>query len=177
MPWVTAPDGRRHRSHRFPGSGDRALLSRAVRVEGVAQVTARGTTVRVTVSPDRIGHAFPTGDLFRRAELTVWLDDDAAHAQTVTMARAFGPSLERDPHGRPVFVRRQSADTRVQPPGVGVVVPRELRFARTGAVVRWRLDHLRMPSPMAAAQGFGEPRVRTLVAEGRFDVTPQEEHP
>ncbi len=177
MPEVVSADGRRHRSHRFPGGSDRALLSQAVRVEGSARVVGRETVVRITVSPDRIGHSFPTGDLFRRAELVVWLDGDEAHAQTVSMARAFRPALERDPHGRVVFVRRQSDDTRVPPPGVGVIEPSVLRFAAPARAVRWRLDHLLMPSPMAASQGFGEPRVRTLIAEGTLDVASQGESP
>ena len=92
--------------------------------------------------------------------------DIEAHAQTVAMAREFAPSLTRDPHGRPVFVRRESRDTRVAPPGVGRVVPVEFRFAARAERVRWRLDHLLMPSPMAASQGFGDPRVRTTLAEG-----------
>lgn len=177
MPWISSPDGRRHRSHRFPGGGDLSLLASAVRVEGTARATERETVVSVTVSPGRIGHSFPTGDLFRRAELKVWLDGDEAHAQVVAMAREFRPELERDPHGRVVFVRRQSLDTRVAPPGVGVPTPTELRFTARAATVRWRLDHLLMPSPMAASQGFGEPRVRTTVTEGSFEVAPQGAHP
>ena len=170
MPWVTSSDGRRHRSHAFPGGSDRALLSEAVRVEGSATRTARETVVRVAVLPGRIGHSFPTGDLFRRAELRVWADDDRAHAQTVAMARSFRTELERDPHGRPVFVRRESGDTRVPPPGVGVITPTELRLATRAHVVHWALDHMLMPSPMAASQGFGEARVRTTIAEGTLTV-------
>jgi hypothetical protein len=170
MPTVTTADGRTHRSHRFPGGSDRALLSAAVRVEASARREGAVTVARVAVHPDRIGHSFPTGDLFRRAELRVWIDGDEAHAQTVAMAREFRPVLERDPHGRPVFVRREAHDTRVAPPGVGVVTPTELRFSAPGTRLRWRLDHLLMPSPLAASQGFGDPRVRTTIAEGSVDL-------
>jgi hypothetical protein len=171
MPTVTSPDGRTHRSHRFPGGGDRALLSSAVRVEASARREGGVTVARVAVHPERIGHSFPTGDLFRRAELRVWIDGDEAHAQTVAMAREFRPVLERDPHGRPVFVRREARDTRVAPPGVGVVTPTELRFTAPAATrLRWRLDHLLMPTPLAASQGFGDPRVRTTIAEGLVDL-------
>ncbi len=170
MPVVTSPDGRTHRSHRFPGGGDLALLREAVRVEASARHEGTATVARVAVLPNRIGHSFPTGDLFRRAELRVWVDGDEAHAQTVAMARAFAPVLERDPHGRAVFVRRESGDTRVAPPGVGRVVPTELTFPTRAARLRWRLDHLLMPTPLAAAQGFGDPRVRTSIAEGTLDL-------
>jgi hypothetical protein len=170
MPWVSTPDGRRHRSHRFPGGSDRALLESAVRVECDARVEASATVARVRVLPGNIGHSFPTGDLFRRAELKVWVDGDEAHAQTLGLAREFRPELEHDPHGRPLFVRRQSLDTRVPPPGTGTIPYTEMRFGVRARVVHWRLDHLLMPTPMAASQGFGEPRVRTLVTEGTFEV-------
>lgn len=170
MPVVTGADGRSHRSHRFPGSGDVGLLREAVRVEATARVEGEATVARVAVHPGRIGHAFPTGDLFRRAELRVWLEGDEAHAQTVAMAREFSPTLTRDPHGRPLFVRREVRDTRVAPPGVGRVVPVELRFAARSPRLRWRLDHLLMPSPMAASQGLGDPRIRTTLAAGTVAI-------
>lgn len=170
MPLVTSADGRTHRSHRFPGGSDPNLLREAVHVEASARREGAHTVVQVAVHPGRIGHAFPTGDLFRRAELRVWVDGDEASTQTLAMARMFSPVLEHDPRGRPVFVRRESGDTRVAPPGVGRVIPTELRFATRATRLRWRLDHLLMPSPLAASQGFGDPRVRTLVAEGTLDL-------
>jgi hypothetical protein len=170
MPWVATADGRRHRSHRFVGGSDLGLLREAVRVEGAAHRAGAHTVLDVTVLPGRIGHAFPTGDLFRRAELVVWPEGNEARAQTLAMAREFRPVLERDPRGRPVFVRRQSLDTRVPPPGTGPIAPRSLRFEGAPPRLRWRLDHLLMPTPMAASQGFGLARVRTTVLEGSFDV-------
>ncbi|TMQ09007.1 MAG: hypothetical protein E6J90_38860, partial [Deltaproteobacteria bacterium] len=63
--------GGSHRSHAFRTLDDPALMARAVRVSG--QARRRGGTVRVTVviAPGEIGHAFPTGDMFRRVVLTV----------------------------------------------------------------------------------------------------------
>ena len=57
--------------------------------------------------PGDIGHAFPTGDLFRRAELTVSTDVPAP-PQVIGFAREFAPSLERSPRGALVFVRHDA---------------------------------------------------------------------
>jgi hypothetical protein len=43
---------------------------------------------------------------------------------------------------------------------------RTLRVPGTAARVRWRLDHLLMPTPMAASHGIGGARNRILVHEG-----------
>ncbi len=68
MPKVTAPGAQRgHASHRFDASRDPAMIRSAARIT----VTRRGPKVRFTFTPDRAGHAFPTGDLFRRLRLVV----------------------------------------------------------------------------------------------------------
>jgi len=56
----------RHRSHAFASTRDPSAIARAVRV--VAERDAG--VVRIHVSPERVGHAFPTGDLFRRLRVT-----------------------------------------------------------------------------------------------------------
>jgi hypothetical protein len=165
MPWRDSANGRRHRSHGFPGGSDAALLQRAVRVELTAVTEGDHTLVRARLVPGDIGHAYPTGDLFRRAELRVWTDDPA-RAQTLAFAREFTPVLERSPRGAMIFVRRQSYDGRVPPPGTGTIPFRTLRVPGTAARVRWRLDHLLMPTPMAASHGIGGARNRILVHEG-----------
>jgi hypothetical protein len=54
---------RRHRSHAFVASRDPAFVRQAVRVQAVRD---DATTILLTLSPGNVGHAFPTGDLFRR---------------------------------------------------------------------------------------------------------------
>lgn len=43
------------------------------------ELSWRGPEARITLRTHRVGHAFPTGDLFRRALLTVWFEDAAHH--------------------------------------------------------------------------------------------------
>ncbi|MEZ4392055.1 MAG: multiheme c-type cytochrome [Polyangiales bacterium] len=171
MPWTQGADGRRHRSHAFPGGSDVAMLRRGVRVEVRARREGDATVVEARVLPGDIGHAFPTGDLFRRAELTVWTDVPTA-PQVIAFAREFAPSLERSPRGALVFVRRQSFDGRVPPPGMGTIPFRTLRLPAGATRVRWRLDHLLMPTPLAASHGVADPRNRTLVHEGEIPLNP-----
>lgn len=165
MPWRDDGNGRRHRSHVFPGGSDPGLLRRGVRVELSARVEGDETVVQARLLPGEIGHAYPTGDLFRRAELRVWTDDPA-RAQTLAFAREFAPVLERSPRGQMVFVRRQSFDGRVPPPGTGSIPRRTLRLPGRATRVHWRLDHLLMPTPMAASHGIGAAHNRLLVHEG-----------
>jgi hypothetical protein len=175
MPERTLANGRRYRSHRFAGSRDPEMLRRAVDVEIDAVREGGEVVVTARVAGRGIGHAFPTGDLFRRAELRVWLQDDEASARVHGFARAFAPSLEESPRGEPVFVRRQVADTRVPPPGLGEPQPIVFRFsvpAGRPVRLRWAMDHLLMPTPQAASQGLAEPRVRTRFREGTLEVTP-----
>jgi hypothetical protein len=172
MPWRDGPNGRRHRSHAFPGGSDVALLRQAVRVEVRARREGGDTVVEARLVPGDTGHSYPTGDLFRRAELSLWTDDDAAHPRTLAFAREFTPALERSPRGALVFVRRQSRDRRVPPPGTGPIPFQTLRFPGRAARVRWRLDHLLMPSPLAASHGIGEPRNRVPVLDGDAPVDP-----
>jgi hypothetical protein len=178
MPWRTAADGARYRSHAFAGARDPALLASAARVEASATVEAQDIIVRVRVVPTGVGHAFPSGDLFRRLELSVWLDDAHAQRQVVSFARTFADAYERLPDGHMALVRRQASDSRVQPPGSGT--PREsvLRFHRpisspraSQPRVRWKLEHLLMPSPQAASQGVGEPRNRATVCAGEANLS------
>jgi hypothetical protein len=60
-------DGRR-RHHRFTASRDEGMVRSAVEVRAER---ASPTAARVTLIPHRPGHAFPTGDLFRRVEIVV----------------------------------------------------------------------------------------------------------
>jgi hypothetical protein len=171
MPWRTAADGTRYRSHAFVGGRDPSLLSRSARVEVRATRTAdRRVAVRATVVPTDVGHAFPTGDLFRRLELSVWLDDDPSRRRTISFSRSFADQFERRPDGTSGFVRRQAADSRVQPPGTGEPRVNRVSFPvapdSSPRVVRWKFEHLLMPSPQAASQGFGPARYRSTISEG-----------
>jgi hypothetical protein len=155
--------GARHRSHSFLGGRDLALLRSAVTVTVTARRDGPDVVVSATVSPAATGHSFPTGDLFRRVELVVTAGE-ATH--TFVYARRFQDRFEAAAGGGMVRRRRQVEDSRVPPPGTGVISPRSARLRADGAAeVRWHLDYLIMPSTDAAASG-GEPVTRTRLFDG-----------
>lgn len=67
MPSVAEPGGGRHVDHRFFASRSAELVRRAARVE----VRREGDAAVFTFTRASVGHAFPTGDIFRRLRLVV----------------------------------------------------------------------------------------------------------
>ncbi len=159
MPLRTTADGRRYRSHRFDTLSDPAQRSRAARVALTVTRTANATVVDATVTAHEVAHAVPTGDLFRRLELAVWLDGDPTSTRVETFARRFTATVSHR--------RTAAADTRIPPPGLG---DRRAHFtlppARVGTPVRWRLDHLRTDPETAHAQHLDGAPLRTTLTEG-----------
>lgn len=170
MPRVPGPGGRSHRSHRFLGVRDREFLRGALDVEASARRDGREVVVSLRVIPRALGHAFPTGDLFRRGELRAWADDES-EAEVIALAREFEDVPERMPDGDVAFVRRERGDSRVAPPGFGPPESYELRVETDATQIHWSLDHLLMPSPMAASQGFAQARVRRVLHRGTVHVS------
>ncbi len=192
MPWKqSANGGRQYRSHAFPGGFDEALVREAVTAEVTAREVAEGVEVAVTFHPGRIGHAFPTGDLFRRAELKAWLEGSEEPPVVFPLARTFRDRIEDcvpDPQGGPckplpegqvLRVRRQSVDTRVPPPGSGPPAVRRATIRLPAAAdaprgisrIRWTFDYLLMPTPGAASAG-GKPVHSVHIAGGELVATP-----
>ncbi|MFK7991891.1 MAG: multiheme c-type cytochrome [Sandaracinaceae bacterium] len=165
------PEENGHRSHRFLGSHDTDFMVRAVRVE--ADVTRDGDeqVVSIRIAPAAIGHAFPTGDLFRRAELQVQVEGQ--DPEVVAFVRDFHDVPERMPSGEVAFVRRERADSRIPPPGFGAPRAHVFRFPADRGPVRWSLAHLLMPSPLAASQGFADARVRRVLHRGTLTLEPE----
>jgi hypothetical protein len=91
MPFVGEGKSR-HRSHAFASSRSvdghrRALTISADRV---------ATSIEITLGPGEVGHAFPTGDLFRRLAVTaevVGADREMLASQTRYLARHFRPQV------------------------------------------------------------------------------------
>jgi hypothetical protein len=166
MPIVDGPDGK-HRSHTFSVIGDPAMLRRALKVD--AQY-AQGR-VTLALSAGEVGHAFPTGDMFRRLEVRAEAIDAAgrvvARAEPEILARTF-TDVPRDPHGSELtFQRVQSSDTRVPAPGLG---PRHVELlmprAPKGTRLRWSVVYQRMSTPMADAFGVSQVLDEVVVAQG-----------
>ena len=88
-----------HADHRFAASRDDAFVKSAISVRARR---SSATTVEVSLTPARVGHAFPTGDLFRRVRIS-------AAGSNRYLARHFG-SRQEIPG---VFVRSELGDDRV----------------------------------------------------------------
>lgn len=142
------------RDHRFAGSRDPELLRRSLRVTA----GRAGGTVNMTIEPGWVGHAVPTGDLFRRLVVEAEVAD--GRQVLAREAQALGRRFAQE-HGR----RTPIADDRVGArPG-----PTEVVLA-LGAVaddrpIRWRVRHERVA--FAASDG-GVTKVwdSTTIAEG-----------
>lgn len=167
MPWVDDGEGRGHRSHRFAASRDPALLARAV---GVSARRLAGDIVELTLTPNAAGHAFPTGDLFRRLELRVQLldHDDPRPPLRRTLGRSFG----QRPHNG-IMTRAEIADTRVH--HEPITVRFDLHDARPAADlcedlapawVSWELRYQRVAFPDPRREFGAQLDGEVIVAHG-----------
>jgi nitrate/TMAO reductase-like tetraheme cytochrome c subunit len=158
--------GRRH--HGFHVLGNDEMLSTAVRV--VARRDPLGA--RFEIEAGDVGHAVPTGDIFRRLELRVEAVDDAGRrldaAPPEVLQKEFDVELtEVGPD------RRLSRDTRVPPPGLGsrellVLFHRDVSQDR----LRWELAYMRMPPWMYASFGMDAAADEVILARGEIPAPP-----
>jgi len=153
MPVVGAD--RRHRSHAFPASRDPAFLRQAVRV----QASRAATRVLFTLTPGVVGHAFPTGDLFRRLVMVaevVGADGRPLMTASRYLTRHFTLS------------RREVADDRVGAPdlaGGDQLIPFDLGPPAIGREIRWRVAYERVAFPRASNDD-AEVEASIIVATG-----------
>ncbi len=175
MPEVVDEDGRRRRSHDFSVISNPELIKSAVSV-----TAARGqdTELLVELEGARVGHAFPTGDMFRRLELRAEALDAEGNvvmtAKPVHLARRFGDVSGAAEHPVPTTRRVEVADTRVPPPGRGTRKA-VLRFAGSTSrlSVRWVVAYQRMDHAMAASFSVDQARDEIVVARGLIPPTPK----
>jgi hypothetical protein len=143
MPAVPGRIGRAHRSHAFGASREPSILRAAVRVTA-ARLSAGSVEVRL--APAGAGHAFPTGDLFRRLEVlaeAVGAEQQVAASDVRYLARRFGEGKGRD--GRPIKVL--VSDSRVGPDG-DALVRLSLGPEARGLPVAWRVAYQRVEHPI-----------------------------
>lgn len=167
MPERKAADGRRWKSHAFAVISDPAM----VRSAATARAERTGArTLRVDIEPRGAGHAFPTGDMFRRLEVRAVAVDAKgraiAQATPVHLGRTFGDRV-KGAHGFSME-RIELEDSRLPPPGAGPGATVELRFPISvgSAQVRWQLVYQRMSTAMAASFGVEQALDEIIVAEG-----------
>lgn len=162
---VTGDPGRPHRSHAFRIFEDPALLTRAVQVTARARRHGGAVRVSVEIAPGEIGHAFPTGDMFRRAVLTVRA---GAARESAVLMRRFAHTITDDASGH---LLGQVDDTRIPPPGSGPSPRLELELADTRATeVAWSLRLFRLAPDDALDRGLDDAALGQRIASGRVAI-------
>jgi len=133
------PGEGRRRDHRFVASRDPVFLRAAITVGARRSAVDR---VQLRLTPVGVGHAFPTGDLFRRLELRVEARDARGEmvAKTIRhLERHFLPRRHTGPDaGRPDPIEhddRLTAATSIELAVAG---------ARAEHVLKWRVSYQRV---------------------------------
>lgn len=158
MPAVPSRGGGTHRAHGFMVQGDKAMLARAV----VVKVALLGPgEVRIMLEPGAVGHAFPTGDLFRQVEVRSIPLDVAGRPLPGGSREILGRTFATPRIAQEVLPREQTGDTRLRGQRIlSLPVPRETRQAR------WQIVWQRMPPAIAARLGMVMREQEVVVAEG-----------
>jgi len=151
----------RHRSHVFPASRDPALLRASARI-----TASRGDagTVVVRIEPLAVGHALPTGDLFRRLAIraeAVGAEHNVLAEDARYLSRRFGRGKGRD--GRSIKVL--TGDDRVMP-GAPSVVTLALGEKTKGAPIRWQVAYERVEHPIEESSDEAVVEGEVILAEG-----------
>jgi len=141
---ITAAE--RHRSHRFQQGRDEEILRRSVAIAAKRLDAAR---IQLTLSPRNVGHAVPTGDLFRRLELSAEVggeDHVLLARQTRHLARHFRSRMVAS-----TALKTVARDDR--PGGMDhgqrpVVITLDLGEPAQGRPIHWRLVYQRVEHPL-----------------------------
>jgi hypothetical protein len=155
MPVVAARAGN-HRSHVFAGGRDAALVQSALAV--TAERSPKG--VRLSLTPRQVGHAFPTGDLFRRLEVSAevvgpeWQVLASAH-------RYLSRHWARQPSPFGVVLRKAVSDDR--PLAATIEVELELGVAAASKEIGWRVAYQRVAHPRSDLE-------QDSVVEGEIEI-------
>lgn len=130
------------RSHLFPGGHDPALLRGAV----TADAQLAGDVVRVSLRPLRIGHALPTGDLFRR--LLVEVISVGANGPQVVAAQVLQRHFGMEQQRPGAWVKITEFDDRIVGP---TTVELQIPAAANPQKLRWQVRYQRVGHPLASA--------------------------
>jgi Cytochrome c554 and c-prime len=158
-------DAERHKpTHDFSVLANPAMIRSAVRVSAARW---NDSSIEVTLRAGTIGHAFPTGDLFRRLELRACVEQ-AGHevcAPPAHLGRQY--RVHVTPQGTE---RVPIADTRVAAPGTAppstVRLPFDIDVSKL--VVRWSVVYQRADDAMAKVFGLDPKADEIPVASGQL---------
>jgi hypothetical protein len=142
-------------SHAFRAGHDLPFLREAL---GVRATRVGADRVRVVILPGT-GHDFPTGDMFRRAQLLVF-GEDAAGSIVASAERLFGRRWGMTPEGS----RIETADTRIRGKfDEEIALDARLPIAR----IRWEIRFQRILS--ARSESDVTLVSNDVIAEGAVD--------
>ena len=160
MPTARDAQGHGHRSHRFVSSRDAAFIRSAVNVRALR--TASGLDIHL--DPQAVGHAFPTGDLFRRVEVlleVVGAEEQVLFQDRRMLTRRF--DIVQLPDGNRTKVL--SEDTRVHGP---TVLSFPIDAALANFPVRYSVTYQRVEHPVGASDENAVVEGEVLVAGGEI---------
>ncbi len=158
MPVVPSQKGPPHRKHDFRVFGNREFMSRAIVIN---QARIKDESLHLDLALGTIGHAFPTGDLYRRVEVRVMGLD--SHGKTIgnpssqILRRIFGPAFE----GPNKVVPIEREDGRLTGPK-----QLTLPIPKAATRVRYEIVWQRLPPEMAKKFGMKMSDHEMIVAEG-----------
>ncbi len=139
-----------------------AMLADAVRVTASARRDGVRARVRLTLRAAEVGHAVPTGDVYRRLEVQAWIAGAPRSLRTTTLARTF----LREPDGL-----HEIGDDRLMPGA-----PRTVTLAlpipdgASAIDVCWRIEWHALPRDEAEREEIDEGWWRRLIAEGHLGL-------
>jgi hypothetical protein len=135
----------RHRSHAFPGGHDADFMKGALSVQAERCAADRVCLVLTTAG---VGHAFPTGDLFRRLEVSA--EAIGSDDQVVGSARRYLSRHWSEEQKLATVVRRVTRDDRASD------APLNIELALEGPVaalpVAWRVAYQRVEHPRSESE-------------------------
>lgn len=151
------------RSHAFASTRDPASHRRAV----VARVERTGeTSVRVHLATSGVGHAYPTGDLFRRVAVEVEAvgpDYQRTASAERFLGRHFATGSDR--YDRPI--RMEARDDRIgAAPGEPTIVDLDLGERARGLPILWRVSLDRVLHVSDHREAAADVADRILLASG-----------
>ncbi|MEP7051915.1 MAG: multiheme c-type cytochrome [Pseudomonadota bacterium] len=135
----------RHRSHAFPGGHSPEFVKGALSVRAERSTDA---SVHFVLLAAGVGHAFPTGDLFRRLEVS--LEAVGPDFQVVSSARRYLARHWVEERTGSVAQRHVASDDR--PSNSALELDVTLEGAVTPLPVAWRIAYQRVEHPRSEAE-------------------------
>ncbi|MDI1451016.1 multiheme c-type cytochrome [Polyangium sp. 6x1] len=161
---VARARGRSGKGHRFEVREDPALLRSAV-MAAAAPRSAR--SIVVTLRAAAVGHAFPTGDLFRRIEIRASsVENTSLRAPAVALQRVFRLEGSESGSASRIEVRDERVPASGAPRDAVLVFPDSIE----GQTIRWEVVYQRMGPTLAASFGVDLEKDEIVVAAGTLRI-------